>query len=214
MANIKFFLFILLTFIARIAFAQYSVGQEGDFQINHYACKDSGKKIVVYEHLSPKDFCDALFFNCEVYECYFNNNHLIVKFRCSDDGFGRYNLMKKSDMDTNLCVCEECLTAFQNNDTVLLSVYYPLKNIEVYLPTKVNKTTLINKTRYPASHTIFATISKRKIRRITMVPNKCIYSSCISPKKGHWYLYLTHSDYQVSELLEIVTPPTFSSKSY
>lgn len=211
MANIKYVFLTMLTFVARVAYAQYCVYQDSAIQINHYACEDNRMNIVVYKYQSPKDLTGSYFYS-DLYECNFDNEELFMKLKCSDNLFGVYELVKKSELDTTLCVCENCMVAFVQDDSVILSSYHPLKNIKVFFfsktsISKIDKKVSGQKFKSCDSHINFVTIPKRKLKEYPAITNKCYYSCHIPHRKGHCFLYISHPDYQVSELIEVITPP-------
>lgn len=206
MGNIKYVFLTMLTFVVRVVYAQYCVYQDSVIQINHYACEDNRRNIVVYKYLSPKDLPGSYFY-CDIYDCNFDNEELFMKLKCSEDMFGVYELVKKSELDTTLCVCENCMVAFVHDDSVILSSYHPLKNIKVYYFSKIDKRVSRYKSKSYDSHINFVTIPKRKLKEHHAIRNKCYYSCHVPYRKGHCFLYISHPDFQVSELIEIIIPP-------
>lgn len=206
MVYIKFILLVIVVMLTQIASAQYCGDHLDNFEIGYYACVKKGRNIIVFVYRQPNDllYKNRMSFNTMVASCEADEDSTTIVLRCSID----YNMMggsrklaKKMDLDTtDFCICDECDQIPVGEDSVYVTIYHPLSGVVIYDSIKMNR---IKNTKWFEGGTIYAILKKNKMKAKRIASSKCSLSCTVSNADLPCYLYVTHPNYQVSELIEI-----------
>ena len=204
MAHIKFILLIIVAMLTQIASAQYYGCSFDNFEIRHYACAEKGRNIIVFARRKPDDvlYKNRGGFDTVVASCESDEDSTTIILRCSDQIFGgNRKLSKKMDLDTaDFCVFEECDQIPDGEDSVYVTIYHPLSGVIIYEPIKMNRT---KSTKWFDGGSVYATLKKNKMKPKRVISSKCSLSCTVSNADFPCYLYVAHTNYEVSELIEI-----------
>lgn len=199
MVNTKLFNVIVLSLCVNISSAQYCTIKEDSAIINHYACLMKNERVNVYQYQAPMDL-SSYFYN-EIIGYDIQKDSISLSIMSTTDKTYSYRLVLKSELNMDsICICDNQVQL--NGDSFFLALYQPIEDIEVYHVSHIIERTGRN-AMFPLKPSVYTRFRKKALTQCPVLKAKCTWNCKLPLKDNSTYIYITHKDYHVSELIKI-----------
>lgn len=199
MAHKKFFNIIVLSLCVNFSLAQYGSIMEDSVIVNHYACLMKNGRVNVYKYQAPKDL--STYFYNEIIGYDILNDSISLSIMSTADKFYSYRLVLESELNPDsICICDNRVQL--NGDSFLMALYQPIEDIEVYYVPHITERAE-RKGTFPLKPLVYTRFRRKDVSPCPVVRTKCSWNCKLPLTDNSTYIYITHKDYGVSELIEI-----------